>query len=327
MRPRSLIARTCLLALSVAAGLPSNKELHRGYDSLRSRSLPDGQQPGDQSHFAFDKYDWGLQRDCVWGGGDFGSGGLLFIEAPSLTPGFLAPLSWWPLSLRTFAESLFGTLVLVLALIFRRRVVHGRELERQLAAVIAERRQNIETENAHVREASRVKSQFLANVSHEFRTPMNGIVGTLELALMTEPTTEQREYLELCKDAARSLMVLLNDMLDFSRMELEKLDIERADFTLASCIRGAVDSASSAAQGKGLTLRVDLANDLPGRVAGDSARIHRPHGNWNRGHALYRHGGDAAARHVPLFTRVRDSLGYPCNRHFVGGTLADIPFA
>jgi CheY-like chemotaxis protein/nitrogen-specific signal transduction histidine kinase len=148
-------------------------------------------------------------------------------------------------------------------------------MERQLATVIAERTENIETENAHMREASRVKSQFLANISHEIRTPMNGIAGALELALMAEATAEQKEYLELCKDAARSLMVLLNDMLDFSRMELEKLEIERSDFTLASCIRGAVDSASSAAAGKGLNLSVDLAADLPTRVAGDPARIHQ----------------------------------------------------
>ena len=181
----------------------------------------------------------------------------------------------WPISFRTFAELLAGALVLVLALVFRRRVVYGQELELQLAAVIAERTQDVESENLHVREASRVKSQFLANMSHEIRTPMNGIVGTLELLLMTVPTAEQREYLELCKEAANSLMALLNDMLDFSRLELEKLDIERDDFTLASCIRGAVDSASQAARERARTVRVDLADDLPERVAGDPSRIHQ----------------------------------------------------
>ena len=188
---------------------------------------------------------------------------------------FFATLAIGPISLRTFAESLAAVLVLALTLILRRRVLRGKELERQLATVIAEHTEEVDSENAHMREASRVKSQFLANISHEIRTPMNGIVGTLELALMTRPTAEQQEYLELCKDAARSLMVLLRDMLDFSRMELEKLDIERSDFTLASCIRGVVDSASSAAQGKGLSLRVDVADDLPARVAGDPARIHQ----------------------------------------------------
>lgn len=229
-----------------------------------------------ESSLELNNYSWGAQPDSIYrGGAGCRTGSLFLLEASSLTPGFSAILSSWPISLRTCAESISAVLVLALSLIFRRRIIRGRELERQLAAVIAERTESVEIENAHMREASRVKSQFLANISHEIRTPMNGIVGTLELALMTQTTAEQKEYLELCKDSARSLMVLLNDMLDFSRMELEKLDIERSDFTLASCMRGAVDSASMAAQEKGLTLRVDLADDLPTRLAGDPARVHQ----------------------------------------------------
>ena len=278
MRHRNLIARTFIIALSACFEFCSisNQELRGADTRLTTLSPPKAHGPELQSSFAFNKYASGSRPDSVDRSREScRRGGLLFLEAPSFTPGFFADLSPWPISLRTFAESLSAVLVLALALIFRRRIIHGRELERQLATVIAERTESIETENAHMREASRVKSQFLANISHEIRTPMNGIVGTLELALMTETTAEQREYLGLCKDAARSLMVLLNDMLDFSRMELEKLDIERSDFTLASCIRGAVDSASMAAQGKGITLRIDLADDLPMRVAGDPARIHQ----------------------------------------------------
>ena len=179
------------------------------------------------------------------------------------------------LSTRTLGESLAGALVSLVIWLLWRRVRQSKGQEKRLAAVATERTSEFEREKGHVQELSRVKSQFLANMSHEIRTPMNGIVGTLELALMTELTLEQREYLELCKGSAHALMALLNDMLEFSRMELEKLDIERVDFTLASCVRGAVSTLDSAANQKGLTLRVDLGVNLPDRLAGDPAHPHQ----------------------------------------------------
>jgi signal transduction histidine kinase/ActR/RegA family two-component response regulator len=191
-----------------------------------------------------------------------------------LEAGFF-PFAAEPLSPRTAAESLAGSLAAVVIWVLWRRIRKSSRLERQVTALTAERAREFEHEKQHVEELSRVKSQFLANVSHEIRTPMNGIVGTLGLALMTELTLEQREYLELCKSSAHSLMALLNDMLEFSRMELEKLDIERVDFTLASCVRGAVATLDSAANQKGLTLRVDLGADLPERLAGDPAHLHQ----------------------------------------------------
>jgi signal transduction histidine kinase/CheY-like chemotaxis protein len=176
---------------------------------------------------------------------------------------------------RTLDESLAGALVSFIVWVLWRRNRQSKGLTRHLAAVASERTREFVHEKEHVEELSRVKSQFLANISHEIRTPMNGIVGTLELTLMTELTIEQREYLELCKSSAHSLMALLNDMLEFSRMELEKLEIERVDFTLASCIRGAVAMLDPAANQKGLTLRVNMGAELPDRVAGNPAHLHQ----------------------------------------------------
>src|SRR5262249_55499467 len=114
-----------------------------------------------------------------------------------------------------------------------------REHSSSLVDLLAARRQ-VEIELSQAKEAAeaanRAKSDFLANVSHEVRTPMNSILGMTNLALDTELTREQRDYLDAVKSSAESLLDLINDLLDFSRIEAGKLEIDVEPFDLGALI-------------------------------------------------------------------------------------------
>lgn len=121
--------------------------------------------------------------------------------------------------------------------------------------------------------ASRAKSQFLANISHEIRTPINGIIGMSELALSTHLTAEQREYLETVKNCADALLSLVNDFLDFSKLEAGKLSLDPIRFSLRETLDRTLNMLALRAHQKGLELSCNILPDVPDSLIGDPDRL------------------------------------------------------
>ncbi len=179
----------------------------------------------------------------------------------------------------------FAVLMVLFAIAFVAWLVHMRtvQLKRrqvELESIVAKRTSQLKESNEALviaketaERATNSKSEFLANMSHEIRTPMNAIIGMANLALRTELSERQRDYLQKVQQSGKHLLRIINDVLDLSKVEAGKLELENNPFNLEQMLNKAMTLTIDRASDKGLQLLIDVAGNVPQQLMGDETRL------------------------------------------------------